>query len=115
ELIEKVLTNVLENVDAHTPAGTPLELTSKVMREVVVLEISDHGPGIPTGNEAAIFERFSKLRDRSGGGFGLGLSICRAIMRLHKGRIWAENRADGPGAVFRIELPHEAQPEVPIG
>ncbi len=61
-----------------------------------------------------IFEKFYRLpRERAGEGAGLGLSICRGIVRAHGGRIWAENREDG-GARLRFTLPIETdQPPTP--
>ena len=116
QLFEKVVTNLLENVVAHTPDGTPVEITARAGITYIVLDVSDHGPGIPRGQEAKIFERFFQREDRQEGkGFGLGLAICRTIMRLHAGQIWAENRRDGAGAVFHVEIPKREPPEVPRG
>lgn len=117
ELMQKVFVNLLENVATHTPEGTPVDIWADVMREVLRLNVADRGSGIAKGDEAKIFERFFRREERKlPGGFGLGLAICRAIMRLHDGRIWAENRSDGPGAVFHVEiLKPDKQPEVPSG
>jgi two-component system sensor histidine kinase KdpD len=112
-LIEKVILNLLENASSHTPPGTAIEISAEEMREYLRLNISDRGPGIPKSELNRIFERF--FQGGEGGGFGLGLAICRAIMKLHKGRIWAENRVGGPGAVFHVEFDKLAQPEVPNG
>ena len=114
-LMEKVVTNLLENVVAHTAADSPVDITARVGITYIVLDVADRGPGIPKGEESKIFERFFQPKDAGGGGFGLGLAICRAIMRLHDGQIWAENRRDGIGAVFHLEIPRRAQPEVPRG
>jgi two-component system sensor histidine kinase KdpD len=116
ELIEKVFTNLLENVGAHTPQGTPLDILARNGSDRIYLEFADRGPGIPKGEEAAIFERFSRIQQgESQPGFGLGLAICRTVMKLHDGRVWAKNR-DGGGAVFVIEiLKSKNAPEVPVG
>jgi two-component system sensor histidine kinase KdpD len=117
ELMGKVVVNLLENVGTHTPSGTPVEISAMDGTEFIRLDVADRGPGIPSGQEAKIFERFFRREERQEGkSFGLGLAICRAVMRLHEGRIWAENRRDGAGAVFHVEIPKAAkQPEVPLG
>lgn len=115
ELIIKVLTNILENAASHTPAGSPIDLSARNGADRVYIEIADQGPGIPKGEESAIFERFSRATQESATGFGLGLTIARAIMKLHEGRIWAKNGAER-GAVFVIEVKKsDKAPEVPVG
>lgn len=115
-LIEKVFVNILENAAAHTPPATKITITARAVTERIIIEIADTGPGIPPGQEVRIFERsYRDGGDRDGGGFGLGLTICRTIMRLHDGHIWAKNRPEG-GAVFVLELPKPKNaPEVPVG
>ncbi len=116
QLMEKVVVNLLENAAAHTPDETPIDIVARAGITFIVLDVADHGPGIPIGEEAAIFERFLRADGHNENrGFGLGLAICRAIMRLHNGQIWAENRRDGTGAVFHVEIPRLKQPEVPTG
>ena len=116
ELMEKVFTNLLENAAKHTPGGTPVEILARNGSERVFVEISDRGPGIPKGQESEIFERFAQLQNgESQSGFGLGLAICRTVMRLHEGRVWAKGR-EGGGAVFVVEIPKQpGAPEVPRG
>jgi two-component system sensor histidine kinase KdpD len=110
-LIEQVLMNILDNAIKYTPKETPLEISAEVKGKAVVMELADRGPGIPPGDEERIFEKF--VRGVSvGGGIGLGLTICRAIVNAHGGRIWAENRPGG-GAVFRFTLPIGGKPLLP--
>lgn len=74
-------------------------------QSAILLSVSDRGPGMRAGMEKTIFEKFQRgaeTADRDG--FGLGLSICRGIVLLHGGRIWAENRPGG-GAAFHFTLP----------
>jgi two-component system sensor histidine kinase KdpD len=74
--------------------------------------VADHGPGLPAGDPEQLFAKFHRgTTEGALGGVGLGLAICRAIVRLHGGRIWAERRS--PGAAFLFTLPIEAAPVVP--
>jgi two-component system sensor histidine kinase KdpD len=104
-LIEQLLINLLENAAKYTPEGSSIEIVARQDKADFVMEIADHGSGIPEGLGDKIFEKFYRLpRERVGGGAGLGLAICRGIVEAHGGRIWVENRAGG-GAVFRFTLP----------
>ncbi len=107
-LLEQVLINLLENAGKYTPRGTPLELSARVRGDNLEVELADRGPGIATGEEERIFEKFVRGH-ATGGGIGLGLTICRAIITAHGGRMWAGNRPGG-GAVFRFTLPLEGPP-----
>jgi two-component system sensor histidine kinase KdpD len=110
-LIEQVLMNLLDNAIKYTPEGTPLKLSAEVKGTDVVIELADRGPGITPGDEEHIFEKFVR-GSAVGGGIGLGLTICRAIVNAHEGRIWAENRPGG-GAVFCFTLPVGEKPKLP--
>jgi two-component system sensor histidine kinase KdpD len=107
-LIEQVLMNLLNNVLKYTPEGTPIELSAHIRDGAVALEILDRGPGIHPGDEKRIFEKFFR-GSAAGGGIGLGLTICDAIVGAHGGRIWAENRPGG-GTVVRFTLPLGEEP-----
>ena len=109
-LIEQVLINLLENAAKYTPPGSPIELSARREGEEVVVAVADRGPGVPAAHVETIFEKFFRLPgEREGGGAGLGLAICRGIVRAHGGRIWVEDR-DGGGAVFRFTIPIEGTP-----
>jgi two-component system sensor histidine kinase KdpD len=112
-LIEQVLINLLENAAKYSEG--PIEISASTALGEVQVEIADRGPGIPEGQEARVFEKFQRAgREGSPGGVGLGLTICRAILAAHGGRIWAQNRAGG-GASFRFALPVSGQPpELPL-
>jgi two-component system sensor histidine kinase KdpD len=112
-LLEQVLINLLENAVRYTPSGSPLELSARVKGGNLEVELADRGPGIGPGEEERIFEKFVR-GNTTGGGIGLGLTICRAIITAHGGRIWAENR-EGGGAVFRFTLPIEGPPPLTQG
>jgi two-component system sensor histidine kinase KdpD len=104
-LMEQVLSNLMENALLHTPKGTPVEITVKPQKTVVMIEIADRGPGIPTGEEETIFNKFTRSTHTRMGA-GIGLSICRAIIEAHGGRVWVENRSGG-GAAFKFVIPIE--------
>jgi two-component system, OmpR family, sensor histidine kinase KdpD len=110
-LMEQVLVNLLDNAIKYTPKGTPFELSASESFYTVTVELADRGPGIPSGEEEHIFEKFVRGRG-TGGGVGLGLAICRTIITAHGGKIWAENR-EGGGAVFRFTLSTAGLPPAP--
>ena len=108
--LRQVLGNLLRNAFVHTPAGTPIEVTLEHTAGEVRLEIRDHGPGLPTSDAEALFERFWRSeagRERGRGGAGLGLAIVAAIVDAHRGDVRAGN-APGGGASFVVTLPAAA-------
>jgi len=112
-LIEQALVHLLENAARYAPEGSPIEVQVRGRTGEVVIEVSDRGPGIPPGEEERIFEKFVRLPDAGRTqGSGLGLTVCRAIVRAHEGRIAVENRLGG-GATFRIVLPVGGVPPPP--
>jgi two-component system sensor histidine kinase KdpD len=114
-LIERVLVNLLENAAKFTPAGSGIEITARADGSDVRVTIDDHGPGLPKGREALVFEKFERgSRESATPGVGLGLAICRAIVEAHGGTIRGENRLDGGrvlGARFVITLPRGQPPQ----
>jgi two-component system sensor histidine kinase KdpD len=104
-MLEQVIINLLENALRYTPAGSPLEITAEASEQAVSIAVADHGPGIPPGQEERLFEKFYQTRHESAqSGVGLGLAICRAIIKVHGGNIHARNRDEG-GAEFIFVLP----------
>lgn len=106
--ITQVVTNLLSNVITHTPADTPVEVAVGLHpndESLAILEVRDHGPGIPLEDQARIFERFYRTdssRSRgSGGGSGLGLAIVAAIMGLHGG---SARTFETPGGGLTVQL-----------
>jgi two-component system OmpR family sensor kinase len=110
--LRQVLGNLVRNALVHTPAGTPIELTvRRGSSGDALVEVRDHGHGLPTDDTEALFERFWRAdpgRGRGRAGAGLGLSIVAAIIGAHGGRVSAAN-APGGGAVFTISLPAAAE------
>jgi two-component system sensor histidine kinase MtrB len=112
--IDVVLANLCGNALKH--GGEPVELTVHEYPDMILIEVADNGPGIPTEALPHIFERFykaDKARGRSEGS-GLGLAIAWENARLHDGDLAARNRPEG-GAVFTFRLPrHRTAPgEIP--
>jgi two-component system sensor histidine kinase KdpD len=108
-LIEQVLINLVENATKYSPPGSPLDIAARVSGGLVEAEVSDRGPGVAAGDADRIFDKFVRVSEREGGGFGLGLAICKGIVRAHGGRIWVEPRVGG-GASFRFALPIDVGP-----
>ena len=105
--LRQVLSNIIRNALVHTPPATPIEVTLRAEAETAVLEVADHGPGIPEAESSLVFERFHRAdpgRSRDRGGSGLGLSISAAVVGAHNGTI-SVVPTPGGGATFRIELP----------
>jgi K+-sensing histidine kinase KdpD len=109
-LIEQVLVNLIENAVRYTPSGTPIEIAIRATEAETSVEVADRGPGIPEHEREPIFRKFYRGKPREGdGGVGLGLTISRAIVLAHGGRLWVEDRPGG-GAAFKFTLPHDHAP-----
>jgi PAS domain S-box-containing protein len=108
--IGEVVTNLLENAIKYG-AGHPIELSLEAQASDAVLEVRDHGPGIPGEDFARLFQRFERaVSIWHYGGLGLGLYLVREIVVSHRGSVAASNAPDG-GARFTVRLP-VAAPEV---
>ncbi len=113
-LMERVLVNLLENAAKYGRA--PVEITASASADALHLSVRDHGPGLPDSHRGAahlLFEKFTRGHAESAiAGVGLGLAICKAIVRAHGGSITAEQAAGG-GAEFRLSLPRREPPPLP--
>lgn len=109
-LFERVLVNLFENAAKYTPPGSGLRVHAQTRPAEVLLMVDDHGPGLPPGQEARLFEKFERGQKESATpGVGLGLAICRAIVQAHGGRISAGHH--GQGARFTVVLPRGTPPQ----
>jgi len=99
-LFEQVLINLIDNALKH--GAPPLELRARRDAATVVLDVVDHGRGVPPELGSTLFDKF--VRASNAPGAGLGLAVVRAIVEAHGGRARVENAPPG-GARFRIELP----------
>lgn len=106
--ILQVLVNLLGNALRATPAGGRAVVRARADGDVVVIEVTDTGVGIAAEHLPHLFERFyrvDKARSRALGGHGIGLTISRALVEVHGGRIWATSDGPGRGASFAFTLP----------
>jgi two-component system OmpR family sensor kinase len=113
--LRQVFANLLRNALVHTPPGTPIEVDVRDDGGVGVLEVRDHGRGLPTDENDELFERFWRAesgRERGKAGAGLGLAIVAGIVAAHHGEVGAEN-APGGGARFTVRLPSAAATSPP--
>lgn len=112
-LLERVLSNLLENAAKYTPPGSTITITASAREDRVEVSVSDDGPGLPPGREEALFEKFARGQQESAlPGVGLGLAICRAIVEAHGGRSTAGQAPEG-GAIITFSLPRGTPPALP--
>jgi two-component system OmpR family sensor kinase len=106
ERLRQIVDNLLGNVRAHTPAGTPARVRVSSVDGTAAIRVEDSGPGLGDEDAERVFERFYRAdesRSRASGGVGLGLSIVEAVAHAHGGTV--EVRSEGNGATFEIKLP----------
>jgi two-component system sensor histidine kinase KdpD len=104
-LVVQVLCNLFDNLVKHTPAGTRARVSAVVDESFVRIMVDDDGPGLPPGDPQRLFEKFHRGEGEPAAvGVGLGLAICRAVVRAHGGDISARRRPEG-GAHFEFTLP----------
>jgi two-component system sensor histidine kinase CpxA len=106
ELLRRAVENVLRNAIRHAPPQTSVEVKLARNNGLAVIDIRDHGPGVPEEALSRLFDPFYRVetdRNRTSGGIGLGLSIARRAIELHKGSIKARNVK--PGLEVELELP----------
>ncbi|PSF34561.1 histidine kinase [Aphanothece hegewaldii CCALA 016] len=106
ELIRQAIINLLDNAAKYTPEGGKISV-SVIHRtnQKVQLSVCDTGPGIPEAQQDSIFEARVRLeRDKAKDGYGLGLSLCRKVIRAHHGHLWVDSVL-GEGSCFNFTLP----------
>jgi two-component system phosphate regulon sensor histidine kinase PhoR len=115
ERTHQVLTNLLDNAIKYSPHGGRIELGIEADNGHARFTVRDEGLGIPLREQKQIFDKFYRLdphHRRGIGGTGLGLYICRELVRLMNGRIWVDSDP-GKGATFTFELPVAEQLTAP--
>ncbi len=109
--IGQVIRNLVDNARSFSPAGSNVQVTLDQTNDgpqtIARIKVEDSGPGVPPDKLETIFSRFYTDRPKGtafGNNSGLGLSIVKQIVSTHRGKVWAENRAEG-GARFCVDLP----------
>ncbi|QKW08359.1 HAMP domain-containing histidine kinase [Streptomyces sp. NA04227] len=109
--LRRLLDNLLANVRAHTPAGTPARVRTVRTGGTVLVEVADQGDGIPPQVLPFVFDRFHRGASAAGGkGSGLGLAIVAAVAAAHRGRPLVRS-GPGLGTTVTVELPAAVGPE----
>jgi heavy metal sensor kinase len=104
-MIQRLLSNLLDNAIKYTPSGGSVTVSLEEQKENLVIDVKDTGIGISPSDLPRIFERFYRCdQSRSFEGIGLGLSLARAIARIHGGDIIAVSEPKG-GSTFKVILP----------
>jgi len=102
--LKRLVINLVDNAIKFAPVHGRIEIGAAARAEQAILRVADNGPGIPFDDLPFIFDRFFRGKARPEAGNGLGLSLCREIVRLHRGEITATNRT-GEGCEFVVTLP----------
>ncbi|MEA2785639.1 MAG: hypothetical protein QOF71_1743, partial [Candidatus Eremiobacteraeota bacterium] len=113
--LQQVLANLVDNAVKYSPDGGRVTVTLERRADQMRFAVSDPGLGIPAAEQRRIFEKFYRLdpdMNHGIGGTGLGLYICRELVRRVGGRIWVESQ-EGKGSTFFVELPlaHDRAPK----
>ncbi len=111
-ILRQAIINLLHNAIKFSPVQGSISVTTSKNGAGVRIDIADDGPGISEENREKVFQRFfrvDKARTSELGGAGLGLSIAQWAVQAHGGKITLETH-DGPGCLFRIEIPGEMRP-----
>jgi two-component system sensor histidine kinase KdpD len=103
-LIQQALNALLSNAAAHGGNDKPIEVSAARDGSMLIISVADRGPGLASGEENKVFEKFYRGPRTRPGGLGLGLSIARQLVEAHGGELLAQNR-EGGGARFSIRLP----------
>jgi signal transduction histidine kinase len=103
ELLRSAVENVVRNAIRHTAEGTAVEISLQMNHSRAVLQVLDHGPGVPENMLSEIFQPFRRVANDNSEGAGLGLAIAERAVSVHRGTLRATN-ANG-GLIVEINLP----------
>jgi PAS domain S-box-containing protein len=106
--IHSVIANLLTNALRYTPPGGKIFLGVQHTSGTVLFSVADTGPGVPLELRNKIFDKFFQIETGLTGKIGLGLAICKAIVKKHGGKIWVANN-ERQGASFFVELPIQSK------
>lgn len=103
--IKQVLLNLITNAIKFSSDNNAIVVRAEVHDSELLIQVKDHGIGIPRAEMSAIFDKYYQATNRGDvEGQGLGLHICKEIVEAHGGRIWAES-LEGQGSIFSLTLP----------
>jgi two-component system OmpR family sensor kinase len=106
-MVREVLDNLVGNALKHAPPDSPVVVSARSEGDQVRFDVRDQGQGIPEGEQAALFERWSRTdssRAKQLPGYGLGLSIVKRLVTAHGGSLGVSSRL-GEGATFWVTFP----------
>jgi signal transduction histidine kinase len=108
EKLQRVMFNLMQNAIRHTPADGSVTVAAEASDQAIEVEVADTGAGIGPCDRERVFEPFFRGdASRTSGGSGLGLSICRAIIEVHGGRIWVDDGRAGTRVHFTLPRARE--------
>ena len=112
ELLRRAVENVIRNAIRYSPTDSSIEVQTARSNGHAVVDVRDHGPGVPDAALPRLFDPFYRAAAEAGGrrGSGLGLAIARGFVEANGGRIWVESRP-GQGTSFVLEFPVERVPQ----
>lgn len=105
--VEQVVSNLLSNATKYSPPDTEITVTADRVGDEVEVRIRDRGIGMSASERESIFELLTRTGEaqRYAPGAGIGLYVCRRLVQVMGGRVWAEGSADGVGSTFAFRLP----------
>lgn len=108
--IEQVFINLLSNAIKYSPGESKVIVNSAKTNKEIIVKVRDFGIGVPENERSEIFERFYRAKDteKTISGFGLGLYICKDIIKRHEGKIWVEKQEKGSAFYFSLPLKNGA-------
>ncbi|MEE9564726.1 MAG: HAMP domain-containing sensor histidine kinase, partial [Candidatus Hydrothermarchaeaceae archaeon] len=104
QILKDVFLNLLSNTVKYAPEGKKVVIEAMDEGENYVVAVKDYGPGVSDEDKEGIFERFMRVKKAGVKGTGLGLTIVKKLMELHKGIAWVEDNPEG-GSIFYVKIP----------
>lgn len=105
--VAEALTNLVDNADKYSPPDETITVSIRADQTTITVAVRDKGPGLPPTDLEKVFDKFYRTDSsdaQAAYGYGLGLYVCRQLIKAQDGRIWAENAPDG-GSIFSFSLP----------
>lgn len=106
--LSQVLSNLLNNAAKYTPSGGRIDIAAEAVDGEIVYRVRDNGRGIPPTYLTKVFDPFIQIDqsiDRAQGGLGIGLSLVRSLVEMHRGSVEAHSKGAGTGSEFVVRLP----------